>query len=116
MVTKRATSNETLKDRRLKLGERPLDAVEKGGLEVDPVTEIAQQVGDREAAGFLEEPPRSERAGRVRQLRLAAGSTFDQSARPFSRAISVVVCGFETCHKMRLRYVVSGFRALSIST
>ena len=49
-----------------------VDAVQKGGLEVDAVAEVAQQVGDGEAAGFFEQPPRGERARRVGQLRLRA--------------------------------------------
>src|SRR5690242_16830033 len=60
---------------RLEFGERPLDAVQERGLERDALPEIAQQVGDREAAGFLEQPPRGERAGGVGKLRLRAGES-----------------------------------------
>ena len=39
----------------------------KAASNVDAVAEIAQQVGDRESAGFVEQPPRGERARRVGQ-------------------------------------------------
>ena len=49
---------------------------------VDALAEIAQQVGDRKAAGFVEQPARRERAGRVGELRLRAG----EAAEPRLRA------------------------------
>ena len=57
----------------LEIGEGLLDAVEKCRLEVDALPEIAQQIGDREAAGLLEQPPHGERTCRVCDLRLIAG-------------------------------------------
>src|SRR6059036_3055964 len=59
--------------RGLEIGERSLDAMEKCSLEVDALPEIAQQIGDREAAGLLEQPTHGERTCRVRDLRLIAG-------------------------------------------
>ena len=47
--------------------------MEKCRLEVDALPEIAQQIGDREAAGLLEQPPHGERTCRVCDLRLIAG-------------------------------------------
>ena len=47
--------------------------MEERGVEIDAVADIAQQVRDREAAGFVEQPARGEGARRVGELRLIAG-------------------------------------------
>ena len=39
-----------------------LNAVQERGLEVDAFAEIAQQIGDRDAAGFVEQPAARRRA------------------------------------------------------
>ena len=49
-----------------------LDAVLERGVEVFAAPEIAQQVRDREAAGFVEQPARGAGAGGVRALRVGA--------------------------------------------
>src|SRR4051812_13155854 len=39
---------------RLEIGERPLHAMQEGGFEVGAAAEIAQQVHDRDPAGFVD--------------------------------------------------------------
>src|SRR5690242_5895464 len=58
---------------RLEVGERPLHATQEGGLEVGAFAEIAQQVHDGDAAGFVEHPLHGDGACRVRDGRLIAG-------------------------------------------
>src|SRR5262249_57301002 len=55
---------------RLELGKRTLNAVEKRGLEVHTLAEVAKQICDRETAGVFEQAPRRQRAGRVGNGRL----------------------------------------------
>ena len=45
--------------------------MQEGRFEVDAVAEVAQQAGDRRAAGFVQQPLRGHRADRIGDLRIA---------------------------------------------
>ena len=78
-------SSHLLLERRFEISERALDAVKEGLLEADAIAEIAQQVRDRAAAGFVEEPARRQRACGIRHLRIARRSSY-RMAPPASSA------------------------------
>ena len=65
-------SRQGIRKIRFERRERSLDPVHERGIEIYAVAQIAQEVGDRDAAGFGKEPARGVCAGRVRERRLIA--------------------------------------------
>src|SRR5262249_34325661 len=70
---------------RLKVIEAPLDAARERGVEIGAVAEVANQVGDGDAARLLQHAADGQGAGGVGELRLVAGKLTERSSQQAER-------------------------------